>query len=389
MAIMIDPKGLLRGKRLRKLSHMPRLYYPYFLSLTNFYARVELDVEIIYNDLATINDPGLSETELEGYFEQYEKQGLCFIYQAKGSRWAQFDTPVSLRRSFSSAEDDASPVPPEPAYTDWLKSLHGDDWADYHMTEYKKTISDKRADAGRKGAAVTNAKRRGEESANSTKSANGGNGRQTSPDEGLVGVADEVAEAVDVGMDVADYSTLQTSQTSLRPPTNQTHPIQTVSSKLTDDILTSLKDKDKDPPSSTWHTFTARDWVQSFRWLMEENSEFNSAKLTKNWEALWEQDFQTLMVEYDPIALANLVAVSQQARSQKYAWSPKMLIRKPGKVFILGERVEEQRKILKVLRGDMEKRLARLSDPANITFDVDESKTGFLDPSDADDDDLE
>jgi hypothetical protein len=146
--ILLDSKGLLRGKRLRKLPIMARLYYPFLLGHTNFYARIELDPEVIAADLSLLNDPNLCDAEVESYFAAYERVGLCLVYKARGSRWAQFDTLVSMRRDFPSAEDNKTPAPPDTVYRDWLRSLHGDDWPEYDIAGYQQSISEKRSAAG-------------------------------------------------------------------------------------------------------------------------------------------------------------------------------------------------------------------------------------------------
>jgi hypothetical protein len=156
--ILIDPKGLMWGRRLRKLSLKARLYYPLMLSITNFYARVELDYDAILAQLSTFRDQDLTPANLASWFEEYKEANLVFLYsRAVGDPvfWVQFDTPVEMRRQFPSTEDNRSPEPPEPEYTDWLKAIHGDKWKDYHMTYYQQSISEKRAEAGRKGGVAS------------------------------------------------------------------------------------------------------------------------------------------------------------------------------------------------------------------------------------------
>src|ERR1700733_2750091 len=122
MAILIDPKGLLEGKRLRKLCYMSRLYYPFLLSMTNFYARIEIDPELLAMKLSMLKDPTMNEEAVETYFTDYSNAGLGLLYEAKGSRWMQFDTPLKMRASFPTNEDNSSPEPPVEEYTTWLKS---------------------------------------------------------------------------------------------------------------------------------------------------------------------------------------------------------------------------------------------------------------------------
>jgi hypothetical protein len=135
------------------------------LGLTNFYARIELDEPCILSNFTSFKDADLTEENLTNWFNKYTDAGLSFLYKAGTQTWIQFDTPLAMRKSFPTAEDNASPAPPEAEYTAWLQSIHGDKWKDYDLTKYQKewqsNISAKRAEAGRKGAEVTNAKRWG------------------------------------------------------------------------------------------------------------------------------------------------------------------------------------------------------------------------------------
>ncbi|MGA3370691.1 MAG: hypothetical protein ABSC48_02905 [Terracidiphilus sp.] len=137
--ILIDAKGLIEGRRLRKLSTKARYLYPIFLGLSNFYARLELDYELLVGRLVTFHDPDVTLENIEAWFNKYKQAYLCFIYQ--NGEWAQFDTPVEMRRDYPSKEDNKSPAPPDTEYTNWLKGLHGDNWEDYHMTKYRDHIS--------------------------------------------------------------------------------------------------------------------------------------------------------------------------------------------------------------------------------------------------------
>jgi hypothetical protein len=328
---------------------MPRLYYPYILSLTNFFARLELDYELVHHDLATISDPDLSETELEGYFKQYEKHGLCFIYQAKGSTWCQFDTPVAMRMKFATTADWESPTPPEPAYTDWLKGLHGDDWKLYHMTEYKESISEKRAEAGRKGGKASGEARKQIQ-------ANGSNGQQTKPDEVVDddGVAVGVGVVVEEGVDVEDIhpsygNGIIASYGSVRQEMDSN-----------DSSLVKDKSNDKDKNPAAWYeSYTARDWTHAFRYILVENPKFEPAKLVGKWESRWEEDFTELMSELEPIEVANLVAVSQTAKCREFSFTTKSLL-KNKTLYDIVEAHRKRGKMLGAIRADFKKNLDRI-----------------------------
>lgn len=170
--LLINVQGLLEGKRVRKLGLKARLYYPLLLGMANTFARLEQDYDLLAARFITFHDPDTAN--IADWFKEYEQAKLVFTYDGhdagaeEPTRWAQFDTPVEFRRSFATREDNDSPEPPEPAYTDWLKSIHGAEWEQFHLSNYQKErrsdISGKRATAGRKGAAATNAKRWGTDS---------------------------------------------------------------------------------------------------------------------------------------------------------------------------------------------------------------------------------
>lgn len=351
MAIMIDPHGILRGKRMRKLTAMPRLYYPYILSLTNFFARLELDYELVHHDLATIKDDDLTETILERYFKEYVDSGLAFVYEAKGSTWCQFDTPVAMRMKFATTADWDSPVPPEPAYTDWLKGLHGDDWKLYHMTEYKDSISEKRAEAGRKGGKASGEARKQNES-------NGSKGQQTKPDEvvdddgvavGVVVGVDEVEEVEDIHPAYSNGIIASYNSVSQHLDSNES-----LSKSL------SKTNNDKDPDAPAWYeSYTARDWAHAFRYILVENPKFEPAKLVGKWESRWEEDFTELMSELEPVEVANLVAVSQTAKCREFSFTTKGLL-KNKTLYDIVEAHRKRGKMLGAIRSDFKKNLDRI-----------------------------
>ena len=147
--ILFDSTGMFKGKRLRALDTQSRYLYPYILMLTDLYGRIELGEEAICEEFISFKDETLTPSKMKQVFDSFEQNSLCFIYEAKRSRWAQFDTPLDMRREYPSVDDCRSPAPPEPAYTEWLQSIHDEDWEKFHLGKHKSHISEVRAAAGR------------------------------------------------------------------------------------------------------------------------------------------------------------------------------------------------------------------------------------------------
>jgi hypothetical protein len=301
--ILFDATGMFKGKRLRALDSYSRYLYPYILMLADLYGRVELDEEAIYEAFISFKDANLTPSKIKQVFDVFEQNQLCFIYKSKRSRWAQFDTPTDMRREYPSIDDNRSPEPPEPDYTEWLKSIHDEDWEKFHMGKHNQSISEKRSAAGKAGAAATNAKRWGQQSQqNVGKSQQIGNGRQTSPVVvAVAGVVDvdvvgegAVAQATDLS-----YSLSDSSQNSKTQATEQ---------------------QAKAPE-------TAPEFVAVFRKVVDHNPHFDAAKLPKAWEKLWEKDFRSLLESgYDPATVRGLIAVSQVPSQAGFNVRPAALI---------------------------------------------------------------
>lgn len=171
---IFDAKGMLKGKRLRKIRPLAHALWPFIFSqASDVLARLELDYELIAHELGhldhlfyALNEIDESapcgvygdqyrmdaETVLGEVFKDYIQARLCLVYEHKGIEWVVFDKPNKLRLDYLTVQDKDSPAPPEPEFTDWLKSIHGDDWTEYHPSQ---TVPDelraKRAEAGRRG----------------------------------------------------------------------------------------------------------------------------------------------------------------------------------------------------------------------------------------------
>jgi len=338
MAILIDPKGLLWGKRLRKLSNKARLYYPLVLGLTNFYARVEVDEPCILSNFTSFKDTDLTEENLLLWFNEYRDAGLAFVYQAGTQTWIQFDTPLAMRKSFPTAEDNASPAPPDAEYAAWLQSIHGDKWEDYNLTNYQKErtseLSAKRAEAGRKGAAATNAKRWG---------ANG-DGQQNQQTEFAESASQQgrlvVVSVADEGKDGGKDEEAESLTFNLKSKTESglTYLNQSQSGTGTAKTEAPVKDSaranisapiDKKNPASPAAPSdggydlddTAKELARALNRLMHHNEQFDPSKVPANWETFWTADLRKLLEVYPPETVEDLMAYSQSDSQRVYNWN--------------------------------------------------------------------
>jgi hypothetical protein len=109
---IFESKGLLKGKRLRKLRPLAHALWPFIFGLASeVYARLELDYELIAHELGHLNHLfyALNEMDEEAPFGPYANEylsdartieevfkdfvaaNLCFVYEHKGVEWAVFD----------------------------------------------------------------------------------------------------------------------------------------------------------------------------------------------------------------------------------------------------------------------------------------------------------
>jgi len=155
---IFDSKGMLKGRRLRKLSPVAHALWPFIFSMASEkYARLEIDAELIadellhLSDLLPVNEQATETQCVEDILQQFVANDLAFRYEYKGVPWLVFD--CHFRRNYASTEDNHSPAPPEPAYTEWLKKLHNDDWESFHPDKVvPDDVKKQKAEAGRKGA---------------------------------------------------------------------------------------------------------------------------------------------------------------------------------------------------------------------------------------------
>jgi hypothetical protein len=421
MAILIHPKGLLWGKRLRKLSNKARLYYPLMLGLTNFYARIELDEPCILSNFTSFRDPDLTEENLALWFNEYTDAGLSFLYKAGTQKWIQFDTPLAMRKSFPTAEDNASPAPPEAEYTAWLQSIHGDKWKDYDLTNYQRErqsdISVKRSEAGRKGAAATNAKRwgtNGEAQQNQqTDFAESANQQSRLV---VVPVAGEVAgEGEGEGEEAESLiynlkGKTGSGSTFLNQSQSETGTAKTeapIRGSGKANIPAPKDEKDSAAPAAPSDggydlDDTAAELARAWNLLMQCNEKFDPSKLPAKWETLWTADFRKLLDFYPHRTVEELMAYSQSDSQRQYNWNCKVFYGNCERNLKFMENLKKTNKWKPVLEryvaivttGSLPPEEQSLDDTKesttgfNIEDEADELDDDELDDDDLDDDDL-
>jgi hypothetical protein len=327
MAILLDPQGLLWGKRVRKLSLKTRLYYPLVLGITNFYARIEVDGDFILSKLSSFKDPDLTPESIKGWFTEYEAAKLALLYPADTSvaepaLWAQFDTPVSLRRQQPTNEDNASPVPPEQVYFAWLKGIHGNKWNEYNLSQYQQTLSEKRAEAGRAGGKASGVTRKQSE-------ANGSKTNGASANEAVDVVVDVDVDVVkDVDVDVVEdvvegesliYNGSEAISSSMLYPlsisSNETTTKATTTATATAKTKAVLTPPNTPSPPLDIANVFAGIWMK----LMAVNPVWDKSKTPKtNWENLLIADFTKLLTQVKPRELLEMLAYSQSLGQQQY-----------------------------------------------------------------------
>jgi hypothetical protein len=161
--VVIHEKGLLEGKRLRRCTPTARLFWPYLYCMSNGLCRLELDYELLADKLLNFRDMAPDADQVAQLFADYKKNHLIYTYQCNDQLWGQWDfVEASDIKKFLTKDEQRSPEPPEPAYSNWLREQHGTNWEPHSATlvsarnssEYeskREDISRKRAEAGRKG----------------------------------------------------------------------------------------------------------------------------------------------------------------------------------------------------------------------------------------------
>jgi transcription elongation factor Elf1 len=300
------------------LSIKARLYYPLILGLTNFYARIELDEICILSNFTSFRDSDLTDENLKQWFNEYKDAGLAFPYKTTTQTWMQFDTPVAMRRSYPTAEDNTSPSPPEREYTEWLTSIHGDKWAEYDLSKYQRTLSEKRADAGKMGGRASGEARRSK--------TNGASAIE--PVDVYVDVADAVVDEGD-GDDEEDVDVSE-QQLKLKAEAAMKDNSLNLSKSHQDETAKGNTSTEPSPPLPEGVSLqeVVDDLVNKWDKLMKFNPKENSSLRPKGWEKFWARDFLSLLGFYAVDTVYQMVAYTQSEEQKPYYIRPEVLLKR-------------------------------------------------------------
>jgi hypothetical protein len=298
--ILIDAKGILHGKRLRKLTARAHLYYPFLLGMSNFYARLELDEELLYLPFVPFNDVDLTAAAIGSFIREYTGVGLAMLYTAPdGATWVQFDTPVAMRRSHPTTDDNLSPAPPGDEYVAWLQTIHGDLWQEFDLSAYQRKLEGDREQwrqelsEKRRAAGIASGEARRNKREQAGTDANNGN----------YGVVPVVGAGVDEG-DVEGGVVVPTAITTGNTVSTHLHS----SINNSNNKATIAADPD------------AFQLAKDFRAVLECNPGFDAAKLPGTWERLWTDDMREALTHCDDNdgVVRMLMAVSQTPEQARY-----------------------------------------------------------------------
>ena len=117
--LIIDPSGLFNGDRLRRCSNTAQLHWPRLFLASNGFGRLEINYARIVGKAYGTFNPIPSEIELQSILQEYIKASLLFPYEFNGQLWAVWDTQTELLPRYKTSEDRRSPIPPEPALSQW------------------------------------------------------------------------------------------------------------------------------------------------------------------------------------------------------------------------------------------------------------------------------
>ena len=122
MAI-IDPDELYRSVALQKCSDAARLLYPYLFLAANGFGRIELNYPFLLGRcFVQFEHPPAAELFWQTIAE-YRAADLLFLYSSAGQLWGQWWVLPHHLPGYKTWRDKRSPIPPEPAYTEWVQSV--------------------------------------------------------------------------------------------------------------------------------------------------------------------------------------------------------------------------------------------------------------------------
>jgi hypothetical protein len=119
--LIIEAKGLFGGDRLDACSDLARLYWPYFMAMSNTCGRLEINPKNICAEFHSFNKPP-SEEQVMFFLGEYRDNFLLFIYRAGGKLWGQWDIDKKYLPRHPLAADKATPAPDAQEFTTWKKA---------------------------------------------------------------------------------------------------------------------------------------------------------------------------------------------------------------------------------------------------------------------------
>lgn len=116
---LIDETGLFHGDRLRRCSNKAQLHWPRLFMIADGFGRLEINYALILGRAYPTFNPLPSEPDIESLIREYVENYLLFPYWDGGELWGQWDTRPEFLPRYKTAFDRRSPIPPEPAFTEW------------------------------------------------------------------------------------------------------------------------------------------------------------------------------------------------------------------------------------------------------------------------------
>jgi hypothetical protein len=311
---VIHEKGLLEGKRLRRCTPLARLFWPYLYCLSNGLCRIELDCELLADKLLTFRDMAPDAEQITEMFAGFEKNHLIYIYQFKDQRWGQWDfvDTTDIKRH-PTKEEQRSPQPPEPGYTEWLQEQHGEDWESHsstlvstgNTTEFetkREGISRKRSEAGRKGglakAGRLNSLTEDEESGRTE--AKPGNNWQPEANSGnsSLGIGNGDGHGIGHGLGHGLGDGLPSAMASTSHLDDE--------SQIEEDTTAGTKHEQHDRISIS--NELARHLFNS----MEQYNPKAISNAPEKWQSFWSSDIQAMLDDFTPEDTWNIISESQK-----------------------------------------------------------------------------
>lgn len=109
---------------------MAQLHWPRLFLVSDGFARLEINYARIIGRAYSSFKQVPTEAELQALIREYADNYLLFLFEAGGSGWGQiwgqWDAKKDLTPRYKTALDRKSPIPPEPAFTEWKKKYAGE-----------------------------------------------------------------------------------------------------------------------------------------------------------------------------------------------------------------------------------------------------------------------